>query len=212
MFEKIQLNIRRIPDDSRGFKYLDASLPTKERDRAASFQKINDAAGFRMGRHLVRQQLGRLLNCSPQNVPIEISASGQPLCPIASLPYFSIAHCKNLVVVGWFKYPIGIDVEPIESLEFIDEIQKMLLHPDEYNLHLNKNLEEYKYKLLEIFVLKEAFLKLQGSGLLFEPSQIKVIKKNECEFEACSPTHTANSLQLHSLAKKWLISTAIFKK
>jgi phosphopantetheinyl transferase len=212
MFEKIQLNIRRIPDDNLGFKYLDASLPAKEKERAASFQKINDAAGFRMGRHLVRQQIGKLINCRPQDVPIEINAHGQPLCPIASLPCFSIAHCKNLVVVGWFKYPIGIDIEPIESLEFINEIEKILLHPDECNLPLNKNFEEYKHKLLEIFVIKEAFLKLQGSGLLFEPSQIKLIKKNDCEYEALSLTTTANSLRLHTLAKKWLISTAIFKE
>ena len=149
MFEKIQLDIRRILKSNDGYEYVNTMLSPLEIERATLFQKSSDSAGFRLGRYLVRRQLAKILKCSPQNVPIEISSTGKPFCPINNLPQFSISHCHNLVVVGWFKNSIGVDVESFDSLHNVLGIENILLHPNEKKMLSHNNQDEYHRKLLE---------------------------------------------------------------
>jgi 4'-phosphopantetheinyl transferase len=211
MFEKIHLDIRRILSCGDSYEYVNAMLSPLEIERATLFQKSSDSAGFRLGRYLVRRQLAKILKCSSQNVPIEISVTGKPFCPIENLPQFSISHCHNLVVVGWFKNSIGVDVESFDSLHNVVGIENILLHPNEKRMLSHYNPDDYRRKILEKFILKEAFLKLDGSGLIIEPSSIEVIDKVDGGIEVKYSNIKKSCLQLYTLRDKWIISTAVYK-
>ena len=210
MLPSVRLNIRRIQRSFEGYHHLNSFLSPAEQERAHSFQDPRDAASFRQGRYLVRSELSKLLKLAPSEIPIELSESGKPFCPIHSLPCFSISHCKDLVIVGWSENAIGVDVERLDNPLEDPGISAVLLHPNEkrhFGL-LPKN--ELNRKYLELFVLKEAFLKLQGTGFLVEPNQVEIQKFPNGTYTAIHHEAKKNCINLYNLSKIWLISTAVY--
>lgn len=213
MLPPVRLNIRRIQSRFGSYHHLNSFLSPSERDRASSFQDPRDAASFRQGRYLVRNELSKLLKLAPSEmseIPIELTESGKPFCPILLLPFFSISHCKNLVIVGWSKNAVGVDVESIDNFLEDSGISEVLLHPNEKHQFSLYSKKELNRKYLELFVLKESFLKLHGTGFLVEPNQVEIQKFSNGTYTAIHREAKKNCINLYNLSKIWLIATAVY--
>lgn len=206
----VRLNIRRIQRIFGSYHRLNSFLSPSEQQRANLFQDPRDAASFRLGRYLVRNELSKLLKLAPSEIPIELSENGKPYCPIQSLPCFSISHCKDLVIVGWSKNAVGVDVESLDNLLQDSGISEVLLHPNEKHYFSSFQKNELNRKYLELFVVKEAFLKLQGTGFLIEPNQVEIQKLPNGTYTAIHHKTKKNCINLYNLSKIWLISTAVY--
>lgn len=96
----------------------------------------------------------------------------------------SISHCENTVVAALSPKRIGIDIErnvpKLESQLFLaeDEISFVQKSDDKVDI------------LTTLWTLKEAFVKLKGTGFLLDPSQLSFyhmndqwfLKGNTCKF------------------------------
>lgn len=89
-------------------------LSQTEIERCSRFRHNDDAIRFSVGRGILRTWSGKLLNCSPQSVPVRVNQAGKPSL-VGSDIEVTISHSGNIVLVAFsYGFPIGIDVEEIE--------------------------------------------------------------------------------------------------
>jgi phosphopantetheinyl transferase len=113
------------------------------------------------------------------------------------------------VIVGWSKNAIGVDVEPLDTLLEDSGISQILLHPNETKFLGMLPKKDLNRKYLELFVLKESFLKLQGTGFLVDPNQVEIKEISKGTYTAIHKGARKNCINLYNLSKIWLIATAI---
>ncbi len=128
----------------------------------------------------VRYFLNRLgnLRIHPGLFQIKNESSGKPILAGKLLPaelHTSIAHKKEVGVGICSKQPVGIDIEHIEerSLSFAEE----MLNPSEFQLF--KELGSSAGLLTKMWVAKEAYGKLLGTGLQGHPKSFTVLEIKE---------------------------------
>lgn len=201
----ITLDIRRIKDQHDQKIRLNQLLSAAEVLRASQFKKINDAVAFRLARSLVRNYLSDLYGIKPKDVPIFISELGKPYCNLMGAPFFSIAHCSSLVIVGWSNKEIGVDVEQLDT-QIEDKSDHIWLSDDE--IYAIMKAESPRKERLRYFVAKESCLKLLGTGFLTEPKLLKINATKQPDFLEATSTDGPLRIQMRSLADRWLIGIA----
>ena len=128
-------------------------------------RKIEPGTGHREGRRLLRAMYEKLTG---KPMPeIAISDRGKPYFPGNPL-YFSITHTKNHVFCAISSCPVGIDAEEEGRPVKPGLAEKILSEPEKqrYAAEPDKNAA-----LLRFWVLKEAYLKMLGTGLTGYPNQ-----------------------------------------
>ncbi len=152
-----------------------ADLSNDELERAARFRFSTDRdrwIGWRSG---LRQVLAAEICCAPQEVPIELSATGKPLLgkPWDAL-HFNLSHCDELALVAVSRHgPIGVDIEPLDRATGLLGCEGSFCHPQEI-AKLPEAVDQRAAALLRIWTAKEAVLKALGSGLLQPPEAISI--------------------------------------
>lgn len=93
--------------------------------------------------------------------------------------YFNISHAGNLAVCGISKFPIGIDIEYIDTKINYTEFKSQMT-PNEFNkIHLS---EDKAKSFFNYWTEKEAVIKAHGKGLLI-PLQSFEIFENQTLIE-----------------------------
>jgi len=152
-------------------------LSSKELMRASRFYHVNDRMRFLIGRHVVRNLLGRYHNVPAADVDIQLSADGRP--EYAGPLDFNVSHSGDRVLCGLsYSANIGVDVEEINS-NYPEEVIETIFsdkEQDEYAKlvsRLDKTVFFYK-----IWTRKEAVLKAIGKGFLIDPRLLCVLNTN----------------------------------
>jgi 4'-phosphopantetheinyl transferase len=127
-------------------------LSETEKLRARKFLKIQDSLRFKLGRLLVRNRLSKELGLTPENVPILINSLGRPICSIRNSLNFSISHAGSLVVVGWSDLPIGVDIEPLNTL-LDPNLDNLIFNTSEINSIIEFQIDNNYHRLM-LFVAK----------------------------------------------------------
>ena len=108
--------------------------------------------------------------------------------------HLSIAHSKEYVLCGISPgKDLGIDMEPA-GREVSEALGNRILHPSEeqaLDLNLNGYGEgedtstgaEEGMTLVRLWTLKEALVKLEGSGLRTNLNELRTVRHSEVEFE-----------------------------
>lgn len=198
----VKLEFRRIKDGSDPLLHLNQFLSLEEVQRSNTYTKEIDAALFRMGRTIIRKNLGALHNQQPKSIPILISPKGKPYCPLKGSPNFSIAHCKNLLVVAWSNSRLGIDVEPMDS-NVSEELEGMLFS-DAEKQRIRDSINP-DHERLKLFVSKESLLKAIGEGFLIDPVSISLPPLSGKQITA---TYEGRLYQINQclIGEKWVIA------
>jgi 4'-phosphopantetheinyl transferase len=88
---------------------------------------------------------------------------------------FNISHSGNLLVVGFSRERIGVDVEQVMESNF-HQIAKRFFTEDEYNYIYDGN--NPKYQFYEIWTKKEVYAKYLGKGLAMPLNSFAVLDKH----------------------------------
>ena len=92
---------------------------------------------------------------------IECDEKGRPYLKENKI-FISIAHSGEYVACAVDESPIGIDIEKIRDIDF--KISNRICTEDEKE-YLFENEREKLYRFYEIWTAKEAFFKMQGTGI-----------------------------------------------
>jgi len=185
-------------------KYLNV-LSEKERETVKNLSKIEKKTKFVVSRILIRTALSAAMRGKTQAAEwnIHTKSNGKPfaLCPRNKKNiYFNLSHAKGLSIVAVSKdQEVGIDIEPLnQDLQPVD-LWAVLTERERFDLALTPH-EERSRNLLRIWTLKEAYLKLIGTGLSIDPATIQV-SLDPLEIVTDSDPQITSSL----LLKNWII-------
>jgi 4'-phosphopantetheinyl transferase len=163
---------------------LDPVLSDDERARRDRLVFAADRRDFTAAHALLRQTLSRYATVAPEDWRFEIGPYGKPALPSdpGSGPAlsFNLAHTRGLIAcVVARRADVGVDVEQGERASGVREIAERFFAEDEIQALEGRDVEEYRRRFLDLWTLKEAYLKAVGAGLnlalpsfacLFDPS------------------------------------------
>jgi len=114
----------------------------------------------------IQRTLAGYLGCVPSEIRISHGKNGQPLLRNLLHPYqfsLSYTHGKGILVLSRECF-IGVDVEYVQDNPRLLAIAKRFFHPAEWNRIRSLPHSERKQVFFELWTLKEAYLKVIGTG------------------------------------------------
>lgn len=153
--------------NARDIEEARSVLSLEERERADRFVFERDRRDFVAAHALLRSVLSRHGELPPDHWQFELEAAGKPFLPDRSELQFNIAHTRGLVAcVLSSAGPVGIDVESIENGRDIESIAESHFSQAEViELMACEEGQHRQARFIELWTLKEAYLKALGAGL-----------------------------------------------
>ena len=162
-------------------------LTDVERKRAEKFHHRIDRNRFVVGRSMLRQALGHVLNIPPADVPIGIDKGRPYLDPGVSPPlFFNLSHSGgSVMLILSRKYQVGIDVEAIRDFPDMDQVANRVMTEDEYVQYMRLEPTQRSDAFYRLWVRKESILKCMGTGFEIEPKRLSVGHNTSSSTEIC---------------------------
>jgi 4'-phosphopantetheinyl transferase len=158
-----------ITDDRLHAAYLDL-LNTAEREQETRFYFARDRRRYLITRALVRTVLSRYVSVPPKEWIFSTNAYGRPEIVNAQAREarlsFNISHTSGLIVLAVSaRRALGVDVENVRAREVSIEIADHYFAPHEVAVLKAAPANEQRYRFLEYWTFKEAYIKARGMGL-----------------------------------------------
>lgn len=154
-------------DTALADEYL-ALLSDDEREHVARFAHEPSRQQSLASRALLRTVLSQYLGEDPRKLVFQRNAYGKPsLKPPCKLPIeFNLSNTRGLVVCAVAqRHAVGIDVEPLDrQAEYLGLARHYFAAP-EIALLEQRPPAEQRQAFIELWTLKEAFIKARGMGL-----------------------------------------------
>ena len=146
--------------------YGDAKrLSPEEQTRAARFFRDVDRQQYIAAHALLRSKLGEWLGCAPLDVEFTTGPHGRPELAPPSDVSFSLSHTRGLVGCGIARgVTIGLDLEPLRPLDAVAMAHGILDDTELADVR-DQAGEAGWQRFLQYWTLKEATLKVRGTGL-----------------------------------------------
>ena len=149
------------------------NLSQAERICYERFRFASDRRDYAIGHDLVRRSLSRYEPVSPMDWCFEKEPRGKPYLAArhgqltASQPLqFNLSHTRGLVAAGVARnVTIGIDVEVFRRFADATEIARRFFSDSEINALEQCSEDARLARFVELWTLKEAFLKATGEGI-----------------------------------------------
>jgi 4'-phosphopantetheinyl transferase len=160
-------------------------------------------------RALCRLALSYYTKVDPANWRFKAESHGKP---VVAQPrqhtslYFNLTHTTDLIICLVTRVgEVGIDAEALGRRVDIEEITKHFFAPAEKRSLGRLSPKDRTRRFLEIWVLKEAYLKARGRGLSISPEKVPI------KFHADGTPESINKwqLELHSPTLEHVAATAI---
>ncbi len=123
---------------------------------------------FIITRAILRILLGRYLTISPRQLSIETQPQGKPILNIngAQPIHFNVSHTKGLAFIAFSpQHSVGVDVEWVNRKIQNQDIVQRYFSQRESDYLASLPPEEQTRQFFSYWTGKEAYLKMQGSGI-----------------------------------------------
>jgi len=153
-------------------------LTRQERSGEFRFHFAEDRHRYLLTRALVRTVLSLYAPISPWEWSFVANAYGRPEIANAAVSAaglsFNVSHTRGLIMMGVSRHrTIGVDTENTKRSSALIEMPKQFYSRDEITeLRAEPDDDRRSERLLEIWTLKEAYVKARGVGLSMPLDQI----------------------------------------
>jgi 4'-phosphopantetheinyl transferase len=156
----------------------EAILSPSELKRAHRFFFPHSRRDFAAAHALARLALATPLDCAAQAIEFEIEPLGRPFVtapPPPGVPDFNLSHTRGYVAVGIGSGPrIGVDIEFADRIGKPERLFRYALAPVEIDRIRKLDTPSRQRRFIQLWTLKEAYLKVLGTGLQTEPSSFSI--------------------------------------
>jgi 4'-phosphopantetheinyl transferase len=193
-----------------------ALLSSEEGSRHRQLQIPEDRRDFAAAHALLRQSLSLYSDVSAKNWRFEVTSSGKPLIlqeksqKQESLS-FSLSHTRGLVACAiGLQTAVGVDVERLGRIVDIDSIAPLCLSSSELDALKGFSGPESQTRFLELWVLKEAFIKATGKGLSgLKESSFRLREDGEIGLASRSVDGTGWHFELFPITPQYRLGLAV---
>jgi 4'-phosphopantetheinyl transferase len=142
------------------------TLSADERLRADRFHFADDCRDYTLAHDLLRRCLSAYRPVEPDAWDFETDAAGKPSLRTDPTLSFNLSHTRRLVACAIAAgTPVGIDVERTTRLLDAGELAERYFSPFEVASLARCTEDAVRPRFLELWTLKEAFVKAVGAGL-----------------------------------------------
>lgn len=114
--------------------------------------------------HFLQEVLTRESGIPFADLQFQYGSYGKPELKNTSHPlFFNMSHSGDYVVIGVGNHPVGIDIE--HKTRNYEGIAKRCFCDAEYEWIMEAAPEERPHRFLEIWTMKEAYIKWTGEGM-----------------------------------------------
>ncbi len=179
---RLRLNARRIDlwhilldeiADPTSFDEYRSLLSHEELQRLQRFTHDKSRRLFLVGRALLRKTLSQYTGHDPRGLEFRYNAHGKPSLktPVEPPLEFSVSHTRGLAVCAVaLGDPLGVDVERDRTVSNPLEIARRFFAPAEAAALEKLPAERRGAAFIELWTLREAFVKARGVGLMTRPA------------------------------------------
>ena len=178
-------------------------LSPRLREKAERFRFEELRRRFVAARGRLRQLLATYLNISAEEIKFEYSDRGKPQLADSLNHHslqFNISHSQNLALYAFNSQErVGIDLESFRSLDDAANIARRFFSAQEYELIASLEGDKQQQVFLQVWTIKEAYLKATGEGLSGSIDAVEI------SFQGDEPTGLAAIGGNPQLAADWLV-------
>jgi len=162
-------------------------LPHAQYERLKTFLSENELARseqylfahlrdhFIASRGILRDLLGRYLNCPPESIRFEYNAFGKPSVAGQNSLHFNLSHSNGVALLAFQKkQPLGIDVQHLDDAINLLQTGALVFSPREMEVLQGLSPENLRTVFYQFWTRKEAYIKALGKGFSAPLNQIDV--------------------------------------
>jgi phosphopantetheinyl transferase len=165
------------------------NLSVEERARRNRLRLAVDRRDFTIAHDLLRRALSRYANVPPNDWRFATKPSIESIDPQLRTLSFSLSHTRGCVACAiTSSAPIGLDVERIDQSQCAQEIADRYFSKREAAWLLQSPDELRNIRFVELWTLKEAFLKALGIGLSASLSSVSFEFVEPARIEVSGPS------------------------
>jgi len=184
--------------DAAALGAMAAVLTVEERARRDRFVFDRDRRDFVVAHALVRRMLSRYGETSPEDWRFDIDVHGKPsvVRDQAGMPplVFNLSHTHGLVACAVARgTSLGIDVERVDRMTLGPEIAARYFAAAEIRMLDAHPPEQYAGRFIELWTLKEAYIKAVGTGLAHALDSFAFAFEGESGLQFAAPHGVAAS-------------------
>ena len=151
-----------------------AALSPEERTRSDRLVREEARRRFVISHYVLRALLAERVGVRPEALRFETGPYGKPRLADGG-PEFSLSHSADLSAIAVSQQPLGVDIEAARSVEHLDRMIAFTCGDEEAATVRRKEDASRNALFLDVWVRKEAILKLLGAGLRCDIRSLDVI-------------------------------------
>ncbi len=164
------VNTNREECRIESFRYL-----TREEERLlGSYRKESDQNNYRVTHSIVNYIYANVLHCGIEELPFRRGKYQKPFISNDLNYHYNIAHSQNFALVGLHGRELGVDIESIDEGLGYTAIARDLF-PREDREYIQREPRNF----FRLWVAKEAYLKLRGTGFYSDLKELAVKGEEE---------------------------------
>ena len=145
--------------------WYEASLTSKESQRAARYRIDEKRTEFAVTRGSLRRLLASLTGIEPERVPLEFGLHGKPSLKHDSIR-FNVSHSHDAALIAiTLDSEIGVDIEQVRPRVSYMRLAERFFSPVERDELLQLPKDDQQFGFFACWTRKEALLKADGSGI-----------------------------------------------
>ena len=194
-FNEFDVHIRcrcTLSLDDEAVKTSEQYLSIEEQARRDRLRLEADRRDFIFAHDLLRRTLSNFADLSPGDWRFSVNDYGKPeidsIEPRLRALSFNLSHTRGCVACAIaLNGPLGVDVERIEQSQHLQGIADQYFSEEEA-LWLSECSKELRnVRIIELWTLKEAYLKAIGVGLFGSPADISFWFDEHAQIEFMEP-------------------------
>ena len=142
---------------------LSRFVSAERQNQIKKFHFFQDAQYSLIGELLARAEICIRTGLSINSIVFLKNGFGKPFIENAPQLHFNISHTANYVACVLDDQPVGIDIEEIKDSDI--KIAERFFAPDELAYILEGSELDQNIRFIEIWTMKESFIKREGGGL-----------------------------------------------
>ncbi len=135
-----------------------------EEEKWANKLPREKAKEYKHSRGYTRHALSNLFHTDPLQIPLNAPPGKPPLLD-SKWGSISISHCNDMLLIGWSREKIGVDIERNDRSFSYKQLAKRLYSKQAQKRLCKLNIKEIKDTLLEDWVIKEASIKYHHGSI-----------------------------------------------
>lgn len=179
-------------------------LPAQAQARFSRFSRGADIQRSLLGELLARYLLAGRLKINCHEIVFTVGPNGKPAFPEEENLHFNISHSGDWAVCALATVPVGVDVERLRKVN--PALAERFFSPDEVAMLKALPPEMQTGKFIQLWTLKESFLKAIGRGLTRNLNSFSVRWQDELYSITGDDSAGDYHLKLFALASDYMLA------